>query len=167
MNHPHNPHAGGALGGFSRPQATDKQQLQDEIASAISSSQEVMCRATTVFPLTLFPDTITVDRAKVSVTRRNFFMAGEVVTIRIEDILNVTAAVGPFFGNIKITTKYFNPEKPYIVDKLKRKDALRIKRILQGYVIARQSNLDMSDMSSRELAQYLDQAGKVSKPDKL
>lgn len=167
MNHPTNEHAGGALGGFSRPQTSDRQHLQDEIANAISSSEDVLCRAKTVFPLTLFPDTITVDRAKVSVTRRDFFMAGEVITIRIEDILNITATVGPLIGSIKITTKYFNPEKPYVINKLKRADALRIKRILQGYVIARQSDIDMSDISNKELAKHLDKMGKVSKADKL
>jgi hypothetical protein len=110
MNQPRSPQVGNAFGGFSHPQTANKEQLHDEIAQAISSAQDVLCRAKTVFPLTLFPDTITVDRSKVSVTKRNFFMAGETMTIRIEDILNVAAGVGPLFGNITITTKFFNPE---------------------------------------------------------
>lgn len=157
-------------GNLTREQARhrpSKQELQEELAEAIGSSQEVLCTARTVFPLTLFVDTITVDRSKVSVTKRNFFLAGEAVTIRVEDILNVTATVGPMFGSVKITTKYFNPEKPYVIDKLWRKDALRIKRVLQGYTIARQNDVDTSRLSARELAAYLDELGKVPTQDRL
>jgi hypothetical protein len=169
MNNPKHLHLGNVYGDISQaqPHRTSKQQLHDELEEVISSSHDVLCSAKTVFPLTLFPDTITVDRAKVSVTQRNFFLTGEAITIRIEDILNVTATVGPFFGSIKVTTKYFNPDKPYVIDKLWRKDALRIKRILQGYVIARQRDVDVSQMSSRELAKQLDEIGSVADQDKL
>lgn len=172
MTDPRNLHLGNTsmYQGLARGQADKpptRQQTQEELAGAISSAHDILCSAKTVFPLTLFVDTITVDRSKVSVTKRNFYMAGETVTIRIEDILNVTATVGPFFGSVKITTKYFNPEKPYVIDKLQRKDALRIKRILQGYVIARQQEVDTSHLSARELAKYLDELGNVPDQDKL
>lgn len=147
--------------------AEAKQLAAEELSQAISSSHDILCSAKTVFPLTLFPDTITVDRAKVSVTKRNFFVTGETITIRIEDILNITATVGPFFGDLKITTKFFNPEKPYVINKLHRQDVLRIKRILQGYIIARQNNVDVSQFSTPELTRKLDELGQVGPQDRL
>src|SRR5947209_1395179 len=86
-------------------------EAQKELRDAIGNSHEVLVRATTVFPFTIFPDTITVDRTKLSVTHREFFKVGDVMSIRIEDILNVTAHVGPLFGSIKIATRFFDLEK--------------------------------------------------------
>lgn len=145
----------------------DKQDTAVKLRDAIGASNDVLYRAETIFPLTLFPTTLTLDRAKITITERNFFKTGEIQTIRIEDILNVTAQVGPLFGSVKITTRFFNPEKPYIVEKLQRADALRLKRILQGYLIARQNKIDCSKLSTAELARTLDELGKVAPEERV
>ncbi len=144
-----------------------KQQTAQKLVKAIGNSHDVLFRARTVFPLTLFPDTISIDRTKITVTHRDFLRAGEVLSISIEDILNVTATVGPLFGSIKLSTRFFDPDKPYEIDHFWRADALKIKRIAQGYVIARQKKIDCSALSTPELAKMLDELGKVSGPDKV
>ncbi len=145
----------------------DKKKAEEELVEAIGDAHDVLVRATTVFPVTLFPDTITVDRTKLTVTHREFFRIGEALSIRIEDILNVTATVGPLFGSIKISTRFFDSNKPYTVHHFWRADALKIKRIVQGYLIARQQEVDTSSLSTRELARKLDELGKVARPEKL
>lgn len=145
----------------------DKKKFRQKLAKVIGDSQDVLVRASTVFPRTLFPDTLTVDRTKLTVTHRNFLHAGEVLSIRIEDILNVAAQVGPIFGSVKIATRFFDNAKPYEVNHFWRSDALKIKRIVQGYLIARQQEVDCSKMSTEELAKMLDELGKVDKPDKV
>lgn len=132
----------------------------EELAETLGDSRDILVKATTVFPLTLFPDTITVDKNKITVTHRNFFKAGEVLSIAIEDILNITTMVGPFFGKIKIATRFFDPNKPYEIDHFWREDALKIKRIVQGYLIARQKEIDTSSLASKELASALDELGR-------
>ncbi len=139
--------------------ADERDKAQEELSTAIGNAKEVLVRATTVFPFTLFPDTITLDRAKLSVTHREFFKVGEVMSIRIEDVLNVTAHVGPLFGSIKIATRFFDLEKPYSVNYFWREDALRIKRITQGYIIAMQQEIDCSSLSTKELSAMLDKLG--------
>ena len=137
------------------------QNLPGQQPQVIGDSNEVLADAKTVFPFTLFPDTITVDRSKVSVTQRSFFNIGEVVSIRIEDILNVAANVGPFFGSLRISTRFFDNDekKPYIVNWLTRDDALRMKRIIHGYLVATKQKIDCSALSTPELAAMLDQLG--------
>jgi hypothetical protein len=139
----------------------DKAVAQQELAKAIGNANDVLATATTVFPFTLFPDTISIDRSKVSIAHRNFFRVAEVMSIRIEDILNVTVDVGPFFGSLVISTRFFDNDnrKPYKVNYLSRPDALKIKRIIQGYVIATQQQIDCSSLSTQELATMLDQLG--------
>jgi hypothetical protein len=155
----------------SKPAAssTDVKKIKTEqkLVQAIGNSHDVLARATTVFPITLFPDTLTVDRTKLTITHRDFFNVGEVLSIRIEDVLNVTANVGPVFGSIKISTRFFDPGKPYSIDHFWRADALKIKRIVQGYLIAKQQKVDCTALSTNELAKLLDDLGKVAPEEKV
>jgi hypothetical protein len=130
-----------------------------ELTRAVNRSHEILFSASTAFPFTLFPDTVTVDREKLTLTKRLFFRVAESMSIRIEDILNVTADVGPFFGSVKISTRFFDPHKPYTVNYFWRQDAIRLKRIIQGYIIAIQEKIDCSALSAKELANMLNNLG--------
>lgn len=134
-------------------------ETRHELENAITGSKEVLCTATTFFPFVIFPDTITLDRAKLTVTRRTFVGIAEVMSIRIEDILNVTASIGPVLGSIKIVSRVLNTEKPYVINRFRRNDALRVKRITQGYVIALQRNIDCSALPVPQLAAMLERLG--------
>ncbi len=138
------------------PNATPAESRQ-ELHEAIRGSGEVLASATTV--LTIFPDTLTLDRAKITITKRQFFSTAEVMSLRIEDVLNVTASVGPFLGSIKITSRVMNTDKPYTIGRFWREDALRIKRITQGYVIALQRKIDCSTLPVPELVDMLEKLG--------
>lgn len=139
----------------------DKYQTARQLTKAIGDAQEVLATATTVFPFTLFPDTVMLDRTKLTVTHRSFFGIAEVASIRIEDILNVTANVGPFFGSLMVTTRFFDTQqKPYVVNWLWRSDAVKMKRVLQGYILATQRKIDCSALNTHELAAMLDELGR-------
>ena len=126
---------------------------------AIRDSEEVMAQASTIFPLTLFPDTLSIDRAKVTVTKRHFFRIAETTSFRIEDILSASSAVGPFFGGVKIITRVMNKEQETEVGPFWRDDAERMKRIIHGYIIAKQRAIDTSQLDTRHLSQLLDELG--------
>jgi hypothetical protein len=143
----------------------EKTKAKKALAKAIGGAHEVIVTATTVFPFTLFPDTLTIDRTKLTVAHRTFFRVAEVMSIRVEDVLNVTANVGPFFGSVKIATRFFDTEKPYEVDYLTRSDALRVKRIMQGYIIAMQRKIDCSALTTQELSRLLDELGQGAPED--
>lgn len=137
-------------------------EARQELTQAIVESHKPLFTARTVFPFTLFPDTVVLDRTKLTLTHRTFFWTAEVMSIRIEDVLNVTADVGPLFGSVKIATRFYrseDAEKPYAVNYLWRNDALKIKRIVQGYIIALQREIDCSSLSSSQLAALLDELG--------
>jgi hypothetical protein len=140
----------------------DKQEIKQELRRAIQNSKQILAQATTVFPFTLFPDTVTIDRSQVTIVHRSFLKLGDVVSIRIEDVLNVEATVGPFFGSLSISTRFFNTsqdEKHYKVHWLWRHDALHIKRILHGYMTAVKQHIDCSRLETRELTQLLNSLG--------
>jgi hypothetical protein len=124
---------------------------RQQLNQIVNDSQDILVSIRTVFPFDLFPDVITVDRTQVTITHRRFFAMGGVTSIRIADILNVTADVGPFFGMLKISTRYFDPDRPYAVRWLWRDDALRLKSIIIGLVVATKEAIDASSVASSEL----------------
>jgi hypothetical protein len=138
------------------------EESRHEMQDAIRGSNQVLVSAKTV--LTLFPDSLTVDRAKLTVTKHRSYRAAEVTSMRIEDVLSVTATVGPLLGSVKIVSRVLNTEEPYVIGSFWRNEAIRIKRITQGYVIALQREIDCSSLSTRELTAMLDKLGEDDHP---
>lgn len=125
----------------------------------VRQSHEVLASANTVFPLTMFPDTVIVDRTKVTITRRNFFWSSDVMSIRIEDVLNVSASVGPLFGSLTVASRVMSTIDHFKINYFWRNDAMHLKHIIQGYVIAQHNNLETAHLSREELIKTLKELG--------
>lgn len=133
------------------------------IRNVVKKSHEVLAGAKTVpLPVNLFPDSIIVDRTKVTITRRNFFWVSQVITTRIEDILAVTSNMGPFFGSLSISTRVMNSTDHYDINFFWRKDAEYIKQMIQGYVIAQHNSIETKHLSRDELVDTLLELGRDS-----
>jgi hypothetical protein len=132
--------------------------MAHRINEVVGNSQDVLVAADTMFPFTLFPHSIVIDREKVTIVNRTFFRTAEIVSIKIEDVLNVTADVGPFFGAVEVETRFFDPMR-HTIKFLRRNDALKVKRILQGYVVALKKNIVCSGFSVQQLTEILDDLG--------
>lgn len=122
-------------------------------------AHDILFRANTVFPFNLFPDTVTVDREKLTIANRFFFATAKITSVPIRDILSVEADVGPFFGSIQLTSRYFFTN-PRSVTFLRRKDALDLQRLLQGYIIAHEQHIDCSKMDAQQLKILLEDLGR-------
>lgn len=132
----------------------------DEVARR---SHEILASARTVIlPVNLFTDSVTVDRTKVTITKRSFFWTAQVITTRIEDILSVTSNFGPLFGSLTISTRIMNSTDHYEVNYFWRKDAQYLKRIIQGYVIAQHNQIKTDHLSQEELIDTLLEIGQDS-----
>src|SRR5207302_1505030 len=79
----------------------------EELINITQDAQEELLSVNTIFPLHLFPDTVSVDRQKVSIIHRSFFRTANIYSVKISDVLNVESQVGPFVGSVKIFSKYF------------------------------------------------------------
>ncbi|HSX06692.1 MAG TPA: hypothetical protein VLG92_03165 [Candidatus Saccharimonadia bacterium] len=132
-------------------------ETRKELQQAIQGSNEILAQGTTL--LALFPDTMTIDRAKVTITKRSFYRMAEVMSMQIEDILNATCTVGPIFGTVTIVSRVLNDDQSYTIGRFWRAEAKRLKRVLQGYVIALQRQIDCSKLETRELATMLERLG--------
>jgi len=136
------------------PQITNEEKLLDVTVGA----HDILFSAKTVFPFVLFPDSISMDRQQLTIVHRGFFSTADTISVRIEDILNVESKVGPFFGSIHIFSKFFTNDIKS-VNSLSRANALRIQRLIQGYMIARHRKIDCSTVEKRQLIVLLNDLG--------
>jgi len=138
------------------------EEAKQELTEAVEGSNQVLARANTL--LTLFPDTMIVDRAKVTIIKRNFFRMAEIMSMRIEDVLNATCTVGPVFGTVSIMSRVMNEDQSTSIGKFWRSDAKQLKRVIQGYVIALQRGIDCTNLATEELATLLERLGADNHP---
>lgn len=122
----------------------------------VRKSHQLLASAQTVIlPINLFPDSVTVDRTKVTITKRTFFWSSSVISIRIEDVLNIACSTGPIFGSLTVSSRVMNSTDHYEIDYFWRKDALYLKQLIQGYVIAQHNQIETSHLDRRELVKTL------------
>jgi hypothetical protein len=138
---------------------TEKIDKAADLKKIVEQSHETLMSANTVFPITIFPDTVTVDRTKVTITRRDFFWSSDVMSIRIEDVLNVAANVGPLFGSLTIASRVMSTVDHFRINHFWRSDAIRLKQIIQGYVIAQHNKIDTAHLGKKELIETLIELG--------
>lgn len=125
-----------------------------------AKSHEILAYARgVILPVNLFPDTIAVDRTKVTIEKRSFFWSSQIISIRIEDVLNVAANLGPLFGSVTVSSRVMNSTDHYEVSYLWRNDAAELKQIIQGYVIALHNGIDIAELSKQELLETLREVG--------
>ncbi|HEX5456734.1 MAG TPA: hypothetical protein VFW77_05235 [Candidatus Saccharimonadales bacterium] len=147
--------------------ADREEKRRDRLDEAVRQSNEMLAEATTVFPFTLFPDTVTLDRKKLVITQRSFFMTGKVLSIQIEEILNISVNVGPFFGSLHIAIRGLTSEDHFDVSYLWRKDAIHLKHMIEGYIIAKKEEIKTGRMQKEELIHKLVKLGSDSNPERL
>lgn len=130
-----------------------------ELRRVVKRSHEIIASKRTVFPITLFPGSVVVDRTKVSIIKRDFFWTANVISFQIEDILNVSSGVGPLFGSLTIASRVMSTVDHFHIHYLWRSDAIFLKHLIQGYVIAKNNQLETSRLTKQELIDTLCELG--------
>jgi len=137
-------------------QVEEELQKIEDLKRKVKKSHEILVAAQTI---ALFPDEIVVDRTKVTIIKRHSFWSTDVISIQIEDVLNVSASVGILFGSLSIASRVMNTTDHFDVHLLWRRDAVELKHIIQGYAIAKHSGVDVSDLPRDEMIETLRELG--------
>ena len=131
---------------------------EEKLMYTTTESQDALLSANTVFPFTLFRSTVQIDRDKLTIIRRSFFWTADTISVQICDILNVEVNVGPFFGSVVMSSKYFN-KNIKSVNFLWRQDAIKFQRLVQGSIIASRKQIDYSGIEKEQLVTLLSDLG--------
>ena len=135
---------------------TDQPNFEESLQAlnrAVWDSNEVLVAASTTSKL--HKATLTLNRAKLFCEKRSAFGVVDDMSVRIEDVLNINATVGPISGFIKINTRFSPQNTPYSIGPFHRKDALKLKRITQGYIIALQRKINLNMIPTPDLVTAL------------
>lgn len=136
---------------------------KESLNEIVEKSHQFLAGAQSVIlPMNPFPDTVVVDRTKITITKRSFFWSADVITVRIEDVLNVASSTGPFFGSLTISSRVMNSTDHYEVNYLWRSDAAYLKQVIQGYMIAQHNKIVTSHLDKEQLVKTLLELGRDS-----
>lgn len=139
-------------------QPLSAEEAKRELQDTIQDTDEVLIKIYT--PFQIFPAVATLSRTKLSIVKKRPFSDTSLLSLPVENLLNVTAEAGLFLGLLKIEKRFLAESKTLRFGLFWRKDALRFAMIAQGYVIALQRQIDMSALSSRDLVETLTKIGK-------
>jgi len=143
-----------------KTQDETKAEEYQKLKTVAKESQGILAKVDSVFPLTLLPDTLTIDRHKVAITYRTFFRIAQEVSVPIETVKNIQADVGPFFGSVTITSDNFI-NNTQTIRFLKRSDVKLVQNLIQGAMVAVKENIDISKVETEKLRKQLMRLGEA------
>lgn len=138
--------------------AKNKQKFNDLVVH----SREVLFKLTSVFPFDMFPNTITIDQEKITVKFREFFASEEIRSIYIKNIAQLYVDTGPFFATINILDQMLSNDASLIkIPYLKKGEAMKARRIIQGLLVAHSENVDVARIQDDNLVPKLETLGRM------
>jgi hypothetical protein len=140
------------------PEEPEPGRTHEKLIDITEKAHDILFEADTVFPFTLFPDTITLDREKLTIANRAFFRIAKIITVPVTSMISAEADVGPFFGMVRMTSKYFI-DNTHEVKFLWRQDATTVHRLLQGFIIAHERGLELHEIDKDDLCVLLEDLG--------
>jgi hypothetical protein len=130
----------------------------EKLIEITEGSQDCLITAKTLWPFNLFPDTISIDKQKLTIVHRSFFSTSSTISVQIDDVQIAKVDVGPFFGSVHLASKFF-VDNIQSINFLRRSDAISIQRLLQGFIIAHHRRIDCSNIEQEQLVVLLNDLG--------
>ena len=130
----------------------DKEERQDDrvVASLVKKSNRILVSISShAFPFDFFPDTLNVEEGRITIINRRLF-SSEVHSIDIKDISNIFINTVVFFSQLVIISKTFEENEIKIAN-LRTKEAIFIRRIIEGLRIFVNKQIDTSGYTKEEL----------------
>lgn len=134
--------------------AGDSRKTSQQLDKLAKGSARVILDVKAVFPFNFFPDELIIDETKVSVLTNYFFFTRQVRSVEYKDIFNVVVNQGVIFAKLEIVDRFFSQES-IVVPYMKKKDAIRARRIIQGLMMARKENINIRTLPLGELTEKL------------
>ncbi|MBI2020640.1 hypothetical protein HYS94_04445 [Candidatus Daviesbacteria bacterium] len=125
----------------------------------IVESSQPLFRLKTAIPLNPFPTEILIDSFKVEIIFREFLASSQTESILIKEIRDVIVETNPLFATLKIVVNPEHPNNPFTVGYLKKGEALKARRIIQGLVVVTRNALDLTRVDQTDIMEKLEEIG--------
>lgn len=129
--------------------ANDRQMV-DEL---VRKSNRSIITVSSTFPWNLFPNTIDVEESRVTFIFRQF-MTSQSHSVDIKDISNVFIESGFIFATLQVVSRTF-VQNDIKINYLNKKQAAKVKRVIEGLRTFSNSNIDTSNYEVNDLVNKL------------
>lgn len=147
-------------------QTTPVIEQRHKLNDLIKKQRRILYRLKTVFPVSLFPDEMTIEDDKVDIVRRGFFASEEIRSSAIADITHIEVETSLFFTTIVIGSDSFS-DKSIKISGFWTKQAKKARRIIEGLRVIHAADINSTSLSTNEIvakAEALGTAKGVEEP---
>ena len=124
---------------------TDKKTLENMVIK----SNRILTSRSSVFPWDFFPTTITIEATRITIIHRQLF-SSQVHSIDIKDISNIFIDCSILFAQLTIISSTFL-QNEIKINRLWKKDAVFVRRIIEGLRMFEKEKIDTSVYTVKEL----------------
>ena len=126
------------------------------ISDMVQNSNEILMSITSVgFPFDFFPTTINIEATRATIITRQLF-SSQVHSVDIKDISSVFIETGILFAAITLISKIFS-QKELITDRLWKKEAILLRRVIEGLRMFEKKEINITKFSKEELLSKLEE----------
>lgn len=129
----------------------DKKKSNDKnVASLVKKSNRILTSISTHgWPFDFFPDTLNVEEGRITIIIRHLF-SSEVHSIDIKDISNIFINRTFIFSQLVIVSRTYE-DNVIRINNLRTKEAVMVRRIIEGLRIFEHNHINTADFTSEEL----------------
>lgn len=139
-----------------------KEQSNAKFEGLLNKTGQILMQFQTSFPFDLFPDRVTIDMNKVTISKREFFSSEIVTSIPAKEIKDISVSTAGFLATLTILTQ--SSPDPIVIEKIKKQDALRARRVLQALIMTEKENIQLTKVKTDNLVDKLETIGRVAQP---
>lgn len=139
----------------------EDQKAKLKLEGLVNASTKTIFRTKTIFPDFIFPTEVIIDITKVTLIDHIFFFSKITHSVFIADITDVLVHNGIIWSTLEIVDAGFT-ENSIKINRLPRSDAQKARSIIQGLVITKKQDVDiskLSDLPTQELINKLEILG--------
>lgn len=138
----------------------EKDRVISQVDEIIEKKARPLFAMKAVFPFDFFPNEVSIDMKQINFVIKEFFFTSRLHSISIGNVMDVFVDMGPFFASLHIVDMSF-VENKMVIPYLKRKDAVRARRIIQGLIAINAERVDIGALNHDELLRKLEELGRA------
>ena len=123
------------------------------VEDMVTNSNRIIMKISSVFPLDFFPTVLVAEDTRITIIHRQLF-SSQVHSINIKDISNIFIDTSILFAQLTIISNTF-AENQIIIHKLWKKDAILIRRIIEGLRMFAAKDIDTTAYKVEDLIDKL------------
>lgn len=131
-----------------------------KIKELTTAASRIIFKTKGLFPFDFFPDEMTIDESKINIVSKGL-IEDSIYSIPIKEIQLVTAETTIILGSVTIIDSR-NKDRPVVIKNLDPNHAKAARNIIQGLMIVRDKQIDLTKVSDGDLPQKIEELGKAS-----